>query len=298
MQRQRSSACVDLAGSPLLDLLSRSLLGLGLCSLSLTLSCAAPHDHEGPQSAAVVQATLEDAYARHLRLRIAPSHTKAFEALMKRCVEAASRAQLPAEGHWLCYREPPGRYWLLAFSAAQLEFTVPHRTGSFKGFVTEVGQAAGADVAADLQAMLAEIEYETEWELLLQRKGVWCSPQELDMSVHPVARMMERLILPAMEEAFEAALAARTAFLVEHEYPLPIEGFAIRAGAEQRAMQVVFPTDWSTFHGSQSFGAFILSLNESCQAEYAQRKAALMATMASAEYYDGSFVAELSYGAH
>ena len=61
-------------------------------------------------------------------------------------------------------------------------------------------------------------------------------------------------------------------------------------------MQVVFPTDWSSFHAGASFTAFIEGLDEATQAVYAERKAALMETMTQAEFYDGDFALELGYG--
>ena len=66
---------------------------------------------------------------------------------------------------------------------------------------------------------------------------------------------------------------------------------------EPRAPQVVFPVDWSSFHDSDSFFAFVEGLDEAAREDYAARKAALMVTMAGAEYFDASFVPELSYSA-
>ena len=87
-----------------------------------------------------------------------------------------------------------------------------------------------------------------------------------------------------------------TAFFSEHGYKLPIEGFVVVAGAPGTAMQVVFPVDWPSFHATDSFGAFVRSLDTEAQEDYAGRKAALMETMARAEFYDGSFAPELSFG--
>jgi len=108
------------------------------------------------------------------------------------------------------------------------------------------------------------------------------------------ARFVDR-DLPRNLQGADRALAARTAFFAEHDYPLPVEGFAVRSGAPGRALQVVFPADWSSFHATDSFYAFVQGLGEAEQEDYAGRKAALMETMSSAEYHDGSFAAELSY---
>lgn len=233
-------------------------------------------------------------YVRHLRFRITPSHTKDFEEMMKRCVAAASAAKLPDDYAWLCYREPPGRYWLLFFSDTIDGFIPP---ASLAGFVGHVGRAESVEAASEIMAMLAGLEYVTEWEVVFQQKTNWSSVDNMFTATHPKARIMDRTIRFGMEEAFEAALAARTAFLVEHGYPLPIEGFAMRLGAPGRAMQVVFPVDWASFHETDSFYAFVQRLDEAAQEDYAARKAVLMVTMASAEYYDGDFVRELSYSA-
>lgn len=261
----------------------------GLASLALATGCATTG---APAAAASIEA--DGIYVSHLRLRLAPSHTQAFEALMKRCVAAAGAARLSEDHEWLCYREPPGRYWLLHFSATADGFAFPE---TLMGFADHVGRAEGEPARAAIMAMLAELEYETEWRLVFQQKSSWSSVESMSTTSHPKARMMDRTIRPGMEAAFDAALTARTAFFVEHAYPLPIEGFATRHGAEGRALQVVFPVDWSSFHATTSFFAFVKGLDEAARADYAARKAALMVTMASAEYYDANFVPELSYGA-
>ena len=119
----------------------------------------------------------------------------------------------------------------------------------------------------------------------------------MSTDTHPKARIMDRRIRPGMEAAFDAALTARTAFLAKHDYPLPIEGFAIRSGAPGRSWQALFPVDWPSFHERDSFYAFVQSLDQALQDEYAGLKAALMETMASAEYYDANFAPELRYRA-
>ena len=262
-------------------------VGLVFAGLALASGCATTH--------APATATLFDAqgvYVRHLRLRLTPSHTQAFEAMMKRCVEAASGAKLPAPYDWLCYREPPGRYWLLLFSDTLDGFATP---GTLVGFADHIGQAKGESALAEIMAMLADLEYETEWEIFSQQKANWSTVEAMSTASHPKARIMDRTIRPGMETAFEAALAARTAFLIDHGYPLPVEGFVIHSGAPQRALQVVFPVDWSAFHETDSFSAFVRGLDEAAQEDYAERKAALMATMTRAEYHDGNFAPELSY---
>ncbi len=212
---------------------------------------------------------------------------------MKRCVAAAKAAELPATYDWHCYREPPGRYWLLLFSDTSDGFATPE---TLLGFADHVGRAEGESARAEIMAMLAELEIETEWEILFQQKANWSTVEGMSTATHPKARMMDRTIRPGMEAAFETALAARTAFLIEHDYPLPIEGFVIRRGAPGRALQVVFPVDWTSFHKTDSFSEFVQWLDDAGREEYAARKAALMATMACAEYYDGDFASELSYG--
>lgn len=259
-----------------------------LACIALASSCATTDT-----PAAATQFEADGVYVTHLRLRLAPSHTQAFEALMKRCVAVASAAELSEDYEWLCYREPPGRYWLVQFSEAADGFAFPEH---LEGFADHVGWAGGEAARAEIMAMLAELEYETEWEIIFQNKASWSTVESMSTATHPKARMMDRTIRPGMEAAFDAALEARTAFLAEHGYPLPVEGFVARRGAPGRALQVVFPVDWSAFHGATSFFAFVQGLDEAARADYAARKAALMVTMASAEYFDASFVAELSYG--
>ena len=236
-------------------------------------------------------------HVRHVRVRVAPSHTQAFEALVERCVQSARAAGLPRGYHWLFYREPPGRYWLLWFSESADGFAVPEEPDPLVGFARHVADAEGEAARAEIERRLSAIEYEVEWTVLMRQKATWGTVGEMSTSTHPKARMMLREVRSGAEEAFDGAVAARTALLQDHGYPLPVEGFAIVSGMPGHALQVVFPVDWPSFHATDSFGAFVRGLDEAAQEEYARRKGMLMETMASAEYYDGSVVRELSYGA-
>lgn len=260
-----------------------------LALLALASSCTSTG---APARAASFDA--DGVYITHLRVRLAPSHTKAFEALMKRCVESARAAGLASDYDWLCYREPPGRYWLVHFSETADGFALPE---SLEGFVDQLGRAEGEPTRDELMTALAELEYETEWAIVARQKASWSTVASMSTATHPKARMMDRTVRPGMEAEFDAALEARTAFFAEHAYPLPVEGFVILDGAPGRAMQIVFPVDWSSFHDSDSFFAFVKGLDEAARDDYAARKAALMVTMAGAEYFDGSFVPELCYSA-
>lgn len=235
-------------------------------------------------------------FVRSLRLRLVPYHTQAFEALMRRCVAAAASAALPESHEWLCYRESPGRYWIITFSETRDGFACPP---SFAGFVASIAGAESEEARREATAMLDDLEYETEWWMLTRQKTEWSTVESMSTATHPMARAMVRTIRPGMAEEFDAALTARTAFLHEHGYPLPVEGFVTLDASppelRHAAMQVVFPVDWPSFHASESFGAFVGSLDPVAQEVYAARKAALMRTMSRAEFYDGSYAPELRY---
>lgn len=231
-------------------------------------------------------------FVRHLRVRLAPHDTLAFEAWLERCVAVATRSGLSGDSEWLCYREPPGRYWILAFAETADGFAAPP---GLAGFVDHVASAAGDATRRELTDELRRLEHEVEHELVCRQRTDWGTVDEMYTATHPEARMILRTIRPGMEAEFAAALTARTAFLRAHGYPLPVEGFVILGGAPGQALQVVFPRDWSSFHDSESFYAFSRTKDEAMQAEYAVHKAALLETMARAEYLDGSFAAELSF---
>ena len=234
-------------------------------------------------------------YVQHVRVRIVPSHTQAFEALVARCIEAAQAADLACEYTWLCYREPPGRYWLLWFSEERDAFAIPDAPDALVGLVRHVARAAGEDALADVDRRLAQLDYELEWNVVSRQKTGWSTVDSMSTATHPKARMMVRTIRPGAEAAFDRALTARTAFLRDHGYSLPVEGFAVIAGAPGTAIQVVFPVDWPSFHAADSFSAFVGGLDETAQRAYAQRKQALMVTMDRAEFYDGAVAPELCY---
>ena len=265
---------------------------IAIMLIALFSGCQSYRAGSGMHSRAETTIDADGIFVRHLRLRLAPSHTQAFETIIRRCVQAAKAEGLPESYEWLCYRESPGRYWLLSFSKTIDGFATPE---SLRAFALFLGRVEGKVALDEISELMVGLEYETEWEIIFQQKSSWSTVEGMSTATHSKARIMDRTIRPGMEEAFENALAARTAFLVEHGYELPIEGFVIRRGAPGRALQVVFPVDWSSFHEMNSFGAFIRGLDESAQDEYAGLKRALMVAMSKAEYYDGDFLGELSY---
>ena len=111
--------------------------------------------------------------------------------------------------------------------------------------------------------------------------------ERMDPGTHPMARMMVRTVRAGKEDAFHDALIARTSFLAEQDYPLPVEGFVTLSGNPGTALQVVFPTDWVSFYGTNSFKAFVEALSPADKEAYAEIKASLMETMSRAEFYDG-----------
>ena len=183
-------------------------------------------------------------FVRHVRLRVAPAQTKDFEALMERCVAAAQAAELGAEWEWLCYRESPGRYWLITFSGTADGFMVPASTQPLSAHARTVADQASPAARVEIDRLLAALEYEIEWTIVSRQKAAWSTVGSMTTSENPKARLMLRTVRPGQEAAFERALAKRVEFLIEHDYPLPVEGFVVLSGAPGTAMQVVFPTDW------------------------------------------------------
>jgi len=224
----------------------------------------------------------EGTLVRHRRVRLAPAHTRGFEAVLEACTQAAGASAWSAP--WLCYRESPGRYWLVTFAGEDGRFAEPRGLSGFVG-------ALAPDALDDLAAL----ELEVEWEWEFQQAAAWCTADEVSTKTHPKARMMLRTVRPGREAEFAAALTARTAFLAEHGYPLPIEGFLMRRGDRTQAVQVVFARDWSSFHAADSFKAFVEGLDEPARADYAGRKATLMGTMSRAEFHDADLIEDLSY---
>ena len=253
-------------------------------TLSLAALAACAHLPPSIDAAAPIPVAADGVHIRHRRVRLAPSHTKGFEGVLRACVTGASAAGLDTT--WLCYRESPGRYWLVTFAAHDGTFDEPQ---GLEGFVGHAAPAALPD--------LRELELEVEWEWELQQAAAWCTVEAVDIQTHPKARLMVRTVRPGREAAFAAALTARTAFLAEQGYPLPIEGFVTRRGGPAGALQVVFPRDWSSFHDADSFRAFVEAMDGPTRVEYDGRKAALMHTMSRAEFHDADLVAELSRGA-
>lgn len=254
-------------------------------------ACAQVGPHAETQSYAA-----DGIHLRHLRVRVTPAQTQDFEALIERCVLAAQTVQLSDEHGWLCYRESPGRYWLVSFSETRDGFAIPSSDSPLRSFTRHIASLEGPEALAEIDERIGALEYEIEWSLLARQKHDWATAREMSTELHPKARVMLRSVRPGEERAFEQALAERTAFLAERDYPLPVEGFVVLSGAPGTAMQVVFPRDWPSFHAGESFWEFAQKLPESEREEYMRRKAALMRTMWKAEYYDASFLPEASFG--
>ena len=224
---------------------------------------------------------------RHLRVRIVPEQTKRFEELMKACVECAGNDSAP----WLCYREPPGHYWLIQVSPQGAPF--PYAEG-LQGFVTSVTARSTPARRDALLRQLSELRYETRWSIVTQQVSSWSTVDRVNPKTHGKARIMMREVKPGMLTAFAKALTERTALFDDIGHPLPIVGYATLSGAASRQFQVVFAEDWGTFHDRQSFGIWAKTLPPSEQDRYAARKAALMRTMNNAAWFDGTYADELS----
>jgi hypothetical protein len=261
-----------------------------LLALSLLAACA------GIPTADLHAVEAQGVFVRHARIRVAPPQTKDFEALIGRCTEAVAEADLEHHYRWLCYREPPGRYWLIWFSHTADGFSYADEPDVLSGFLRGLSAAVGDHALVGVEEQLARIDHEIEWNVLHRQKQGWSTVDDLNEETHPIARMIVRTVVPGAEEAFDRALTARTDFLREQVYPMPVEGFVTLDGAAGTALQVSFGVDWPSFHARDSFGAWAESLDEETRAEYARLKAALLATMSRAEYYHGKAVPELTPG--
>jgi len=236
----------------------------------------------------------EGVYVRHLRIRVPPAEDPEFETLMKRLAKAAAEADLPEEYDWLCYREPPDKYWLLFFSESPTGFAVP---STLSRIADQIGRAGGGAAHAEIMAIVAGLDFVLEWEILGQQKASWSTVREMSTSNHPKARIVERSVRSHARGSFDAALSNWTSFLVQVQYPLPVEGFVLHSGSTNAAWQVVFPVDWTSFHGEGSVSAFVAGLDPTARARFAELEGALMRTVSSAEHYDGDFLQVLSYSA-
>lgn len=239
-------------------------------------------------------ADADGVFVRYTRLRVAPPDVSAFEALMKRCVAAAHQAKLGGAYDWLCYREPPCRYWLIFFSETLDGFATPH---AFESFARDVGQAESAEALQEVADLLARVGYETEWQFTHQQHAAWSTVQDMHTSTHPKARATYYTVVMGREEAFTEALAARTAFLLEHNYTLPVEGFISRQSASDQPLQVVFPVSWERYHRTDSVKSFIQRLNATARVEFQRLDQAVANVSQRIEHYDADFAKELSYSA-
>jgi len=158
----------------------------------------------------------DGAFVQHLRLRFAPADTKPFEALMENCVAVASEAELGDAFTWLCYRESPGRYWIISFGEARDAFPVP---GQLDEFVDMIKERATPDGAGELTDQLAALEYETEWLQLLHQKSAWCTVERMSATTHPKARVMQRTNHPIGSRASTARSAVSPSRVVLNLVP-------------------------------------------------------------------------------
>ncbi len=201
-------------------------------SLVSAIGCATP----GARFSEALEA--DGIHVRHLRFKVKAEQAPALEAMMKRLVEVARSANLAASYDWLCYREQPDRYWLLVFADSAFGFVMPP---TLAGFVSHVSSAGGDAARTQTEAMLATLEYEPDWEIVIRQKSKWSTVADMSPATHPKARMLERTVRPGSEAAFDDALAAWTTFLVGHDYPLPIEGFAPSLATGMRSCRLCSP---------------------------------------------------------
>lgn len=153
----------------------------------------------------------------------------------------------------------------------------------------------GSDTKATAGAtrLLADLTYQTEWISIARQYLGWSTVESMSSSTHPMARIVDFSIKPGMEKAFSLAMAARTRFLIEHEYPLPIESFALAEEAPSRAWMVLFAPTWKTLHGSDSIDDFAAGLDPQATKELTALDAGLAETVSAIDFYDASFAANL-----
>lgn len=259
--------------------------------LMVHFGCASNRATLGLDSAAAL-AEAKGVFVRYTRLSVAPSDTDKFEALMMRCVEAARTAELPEQYEWLCYREAPRYYWLIVFSETIDGFAT---ADNFEMFARRFGLAEGNEALQSINERLAQIRYEIERQIISQQYSAWSTVEGMSTVTHPKARATFYAVRRNASEAFNRALAARTSFLVEHNYSLPVEGFVIWRGGTDHAMQVVFPVNWDDYHKKDSIRSFVERLDVPARTEFHRLDHALAKTVTRIEQFDADFAGELRY---
>ncbi|MEC9374189.1 MAG: hypothetical protein VYC34_10115 [Planctomycetota bacterium] len=273
----------------------RPLIALALL-LPLTLlstGCAtlwAPTSADRLESAAQP----EGVYVRHIRLRVAPADVADFESLMHDLAVAATRANLAPEHAWLCYAEPPCRYWLISFGETPGGAVAEQ---SFESFARRIAAESGAMPRGDLNQRLAAIDVREDWSHLHRQTLRWSTVEQMTTATHPKARMVLYRIDKDRIADFDRAMVERTAFLIENEYPLPIEAFLRLNTARAEAIRVVFPVDWPSFYERDSMDAFQGRLDDAQAARLEELDQQLIETVTWMEYFDADFIPRLNFGA-
>jgi len=257
-------------------------------ALAVVAGCASAPDAASDGLAA------DGPFVHHVRIRVVPYQTKAFEVLLADCARAARSVTTSDRDEWFFYREPPGRYWLLGFGAESGSLPLLSADDPVAALVDRVAERAPAAVSRVLRAQHAELEYVVEWSLLLQRRGDWCGGPEMEPEAWPCARLMVRTVREGRAAEFDQALTARTRFFVDAGFPLPLEGFVVRDGVGADAgiltAQAAFARSWEGYHSRDHFPLWRAAQPPAVQARYDARKQALMVTMARAEFFDGTFL--------
>lgn len=270
---------------------SASILTIATALLFAHLGCASNRSRYDPDSPAdFIDA--KGIFVRNTRLRVPPSDADKFEALMLRCVKAAQNTELPEQFRWLCYREAPRHYWIIVFSDTMNGFATPD---AFASFARRIANEEGGDAIQDINERLADFSLETEAQVITQQYAAWSTVGGMSTATHPKAHISSYKIMPNASEAFARALTARTKFLADHNYGLPIEGFVIQRGATRQARQIVFPVSWDAYHARDSIEAFVGRLDQASRSEFQRLDQALADFVQGIERFEADFVKELSY---
>ena len=236
----------------------------------------------------VTQSSGEGVFIRHWRWQVAPASVNQFEEVLRFCSSTAIAADIRPG---LVYREPPARYWMVEIRPGREDFVA---ADTLEELVHALATAAGPEAVADAKRLLADLDYQTDWVVIGRQHSGWSTVDGMSTSTHPMARLVDFRIRSDREDNFNHAMAAYARFLTERGYALPIESFIITDADPARAWMVIFPTDWVSFHASDSLELFTASLSPEAAAEFSALAEALAETVSSIDHHDASFAANLS----
>ena len=181
-------------------------------------------------------------FIRQTVIKVNPENVLQWEDAVREIAAAARQAKSPHHD-WLLYRTASNNYWLIQFGDSIQN--LPTERSFHEGFNGLESNARYLEALANLLAT----DFVLIRDCVYQQDIVWSTVKEMSTKTHPKAQVVDFIVKPGKEAAFDENQQKMVTLLQQIDYPFPVESFRPRFGAPRSNQVVVFPDTWENFYG-------------------------------------------------